>query len=116
MAGRFLPDTNILIALFAGDANVRTRFGRAREIFISSIVIGELYYGARKSGRVEANLGRVDELAVGSVILNCDLETAQHYAIVKNNLKLAGHPIPENDIWIASTALQHDLDINRHGY
>jgi predicted nucleic acid-binding protein len=26
-------------------------------------------------------------------------------------LKLAGHPIPENDIWIAALARQHNLPV-----
>lgn len=44
-----------------------------------SFVMGELCYGARKSGRVEANLTRVDELVANSTILGCDAETARQY-------------------------------------
>ena len=109
MNGKYLLDTNILIALFASDINVQTKLGRANEVLIPSIVFGELYYGARKSGRVEANVQRVDELLTSSAVLDCDGETAQHYAIVKNDLRLKGKPIPENDIWIAALALQHNL-------
>ena len=109
MSGRYLLDTNIIIALFAGDANVQSKLGAASEVLIPSIVFGELYYGARKSGRVEANVQRVDELLASSAVLDCDAETAQSYAIVKNDLRLKGKPIPENDIWIAALALQHNL-------
>jgi len=41
--------------------------------------------------------------------LICDIETATHYARIKNDLRLKGKPIPENDIWIAALALQHGL-------
>ncbi len=109
MNGRYLLDTNILIALFAGDAQVQAQLGEVSEVLIPSIVFGELYYGARKSGRVEANIQRIDELLASSAVLACDAETAQSYAIVKNELRLNGKPIPENDIWIAALALQHDL-------
>lgn len=109
MSGKYLLDTNILIALFANDANVQTELGQASEILIPSIVFGEIYYGARKSGRVEENVQRVDELLASSAVVDCDGETAQHYAIIKNNLRLKGKPIPENDIWIAALALQHNL-------
>ena len=109
MNGKYLLDTNIVIALFANDANVRTKLGQASEVLIPSIVFGELYYGARKSGRAEANIQRVDELLAGSAVLDCDAETAQHYALIKNDLRLKGKPIPENDIWIAALALQYDL-------
>lgn len=109
MNGRCSLDTNILIALFAGDSSVRQELNQTTEVLISSVVLGELYYGARKSSRVEANVQRVDELAASSAILDCDVETAQHYAIIKNHLKLKGKPIPENDMGIAAAALQHNL-------
>lgn len=109
MSGRFLLDTNIVIALFSDEAIVKDNLAQASEVFIPSVVIGELCYGARKSGRVEANLARVDELVAGSTILGCDAETARQYGEVKNNLRLKGRPLPENDVWIAAFALQHDL-------
>ncbi|SRR5579883_546316 len=109
MGGRFLLDTNIVIALFSDEAIVKDNLAQASEVFIPSIVIGELFYGARKSGRVGANSARVDELAAGSTVLVCDAETARQYGEVKNSLRLKGRPLPENDVWIASLALQHDL-------
>ncbi|NJR38749.1 MAG: type II toxin-antitoxin system VapC family toxin [Leptolyngbyaceae cyanobacterium CSU_1_4] len=109
MSGRFLLDTNIVIALFADEAIVKGNLAQVSEVFIPSFVIGELCYGARKSGRVEANLARVDELVAGITILIGDAETARRYGEVKNNLRLKGRPLPENDVWIAALALQHDL-------
>jgi tRNA(fMet)-specific endonuclease VapC len=82
---------------------------QATEVFIPSIVLGELYYGARKSARVEANVQRVDELTANSAILVCDTETAQRYGIIKNALRAKGRPLPENDIWVAALAVQHGL-------
>jgi tRNA(fMet)-specific endonuclease VapC len=52
---------------------------------------------------------KIEDLLAASAILECDVETAQHYAIIKNNLRLKGKPIPENDIWIAAIAVQHHL-------
>jgi tRNA(fMet)-specific endonuclease VapC len=109
MSGRFLLDTNIVIALFAGEATVKDNLAQASEVFIPSVVIGELCYGARRSGRIEVNLARVDELVASSTILVCDADTARHYGEVKNKLRLKGRPLPENDVWIAALALQHDL-------
>jgi tRNA(fMet)-specific endonuclease VapC len=109
MSGRFLLDTNIVIALFADEAIVKDNLAQASEVFIPSIVIGELYYGARKLGRIGANLARVDELVSGSKILICDAETARQYSEVKNKSRLKGRPLPENDVWIAALALQHAL-------
>jgi tRNA(fMet)-specific endonuclease VapC len=39
----------------------------------------------------------------------CDTETARQHGAVKNKLRLKGRPLPENDVWIAALALQHDL-------
>ena len=109
MSGRFLLATNIVIALFANEEIVKNNLAQANEVFIPSIVIGELCYGARKSGKTQANLTRVDELLANSTILVCDVKTAQRYGEVKNKLRLKGRPLPENDVWIAALALQHQL-------
>lgn len=109
MAGKYLLDTNILIALLAEEAGVLEKLAQTEEAFLSSITIGELYYGALKSSRVEQNVRRVDEIARVSVVVACDAQTARRYAGVKNALRLKGRLIPENDIWIAAAALQHDL-------
>jgi len=107
MNGRFLIDTNIVIALFAGETTVQERLASGVEVFVPSIVLGELYYGALKSTRVEANLARLDEFARSSAVLVCDTETARHYGQIKSKLRERGRPIPENDIWIAAVAMQH---------
>jgi len=77
MNGRFLLDTNIIIALFAQEPSVQERLEQAEEVFVPSVVLGELYFGARKSTRVEENLARVDELAASSAVLVCNTETAR---------------------------------------
>ncbi len=79
MSGRYLLDTSIVIALFADEAIIKDNLAQANEVFIPSFVIGELCYGARKSGRVQANLARIDELVASSTILGCDTETARRY-------------------------------------
>ena len=117
MNGRFLLDTNIVIALFADEELAKTNLTQAAEIFLPSIVIGELYYGAKKSGRPTANLQRIDEFAASNVVLGCDSDTARQYGEVKHELQRKGQPIPENDVWIAAIALQHDLTlVTRDGH
>jgi len=111
MNGRFLLDTNILIAIFAGDPNVRQRLTQAAEIFVPVVALGELYYGARKSTRSDANVKRIDEFATSCAVLECDLDTARHYGLIKNHLRAKGRPIPENDIWIAAVARQNGMTL-----
>ena len=68
MHGSFLLDTNIIIALFASDAAVKTHLAEAGEVFVSSIAIGELCFGAWRSARVQDNLARVDDFAINNVV------------------------------------------------
>jgi tRNA(fMet)-specific endonuclease VapC len=109
MIGRFLIDTNIVIALFADDAAVLQHLRDTIEVFTPAIVLGELYYGAYKSFRVQENISRIDDFASRNAVLRCDAATAQWYGRIKDGLRKKGRPIPENDIWIAAIALQHDL-------
>lgn len=111
MSGRYLLDTNIIIALFAGDESVMASLGRAAQVFIPSIALGELHYGARKSGRSQQNLERIEALISSSIIIDCDTQTARCYGEVKNRLRIKGRPLPENDVWIASLAIQHGLTL-----
>jgi tRNA(fMet)-specific endonuclease VapC len=111
MSGRFLLDTNIVIALWANDAPVTHQLGTAGEVFVPIIVLGELYYGARKSAWSAKNIARIDDFAARSGILLCDLTTAQQYGEIKNALRAKGRPIPENDLWIAALALQYGLTL-----
>jgi len=111
MSGKVLLDTNIVIALFADETSVKENLSKIEEVFIPNVVIGELFYGAHKSARSKENIARIEDLASSSVILGCDTETARIYGEIKNALRIKGHPIPENDIWIAAIAVQHNLTL-----
>ncbi|MGH8471275.1 MAG: type II toxin-antitoxin system VapC family toxin, partial [Gammaproteobacteria bacterium] len=109
--GRYLLDTNIVIAIFAAEPAVLQRVATVDEVFVPAIALGELYYGARKSARSEANINRIDEFAGAMAILGCDGATARHYGRIKDELRAKGRPIPENDIWIAAVATQYGLTV-----
>ncbi len=111
MSGRYLLDTNIIIALFASEASIIDNLSQADEVFIPSIALGELHYGARKSGRSQKNLERIEEFVTNNTIIECDANTARQYGAVKNRLRIKGRPLPENDVWIAALALQYGLTL-----
>lgn len=111
MSGDYMLDTNIVIALFAREASVLKSLMNVGCVFIPSIVIGELYYGAYRSGQRDANLARITQFVVDNVVLNCDVETAHHYGVIKDALHRKGRPMPENDLWIAALARQHQLTL-----
>lgn len=111
MSGRYLLDTNIVIALFAQDPSVQKHITKAREIFIPSKVIGELFFGAFKSSRPKENITRIENFAAANTILVCGTGTGKEYGRIKHLLLKKGNPIPENDIWIAAIAIEHDLSL-----
>ncbi len=111
MNGRFLLDTNIIISLFAKDPQIHDRIANVQEVFVPCIAIGELYFGAYRSLKVQENLNRIDEFALNNTVLVCNTDTAKKYGAIKNRLKEKGEPIPENDIWISAIAQQYELTL-----
>jgi tRNA(fMet)-specific endonuclease VapC len=107
--GRVLLDTNILIALLAAERPVVERVRAADAVYVPVVALGELHYGARKSGRVAENVERIAAFAKAAAVLVSDAETAARYGDVKAALRALGKPIPENDLWIAAVARQHGL-------
>lgn len=113
MAGnKVLLDTNIISALLKGEVSVANHIDNAAEVYLSSIVIGELVYGAAYSVKVEQNMANIKQLLTAYKVLNIDHETSLVYGKIKAELRKKGAPIPENDIWIASSAIQHKLKLS----
>ncbi len=77
MPGRVLLDTSVIIAFFSGEKAVSQRFTET-EVLVSSTVLGELYYGARKSVHTGVNLARIEQFAASVQVLSCDAVAAQH--------------------------------------
>jgi tRNA(fMet)-specific endonuclease VapC len=109
MPGEILVDTNVVIAVFKDEPAVLNRLRAAAEVYLSSVSVGELMFGALKSTNQARNLARIEELVNSSVVLPCDTDTARCYAGIKHELKQKGRPIPDNDLWIAALAVQYDL-------
>ncbi len=101
-------DTNAVSALLAGDPALAEQLANADRHHLPVIVIGEYRYGLMRS-RHRRNLTLLlDSLIRESIILRVDETTAQTYAEVRDELRARGRPIPENDVWIAALARQHD--------
>jgi len=111
VSGKALVDTNVVIALFAGEPAIVESVQKQAAVFLCAPVLGELRYGAEASARVESNLARLDEFAKALIVLPCDTKTAAAYGRVKFDLRKKGRPIPENDVWIAAVARQHGLTL-----
>ena len=105
----YVLDTNVAVPLLDGDRSVKHQLETTPlEVGLPCIVVGELRYGATYSARVASNLMRIDELLTDLVVVDCTVETAAIYARLKAGLRRTGRIIPDNDIWIAAIALEHD--------
>jgi tRNA(fMet)-specific endonuclease VapC len=106
---KVLIDTNIYSMAMRGDAKVVDRLRKVDRIGICAISIGELLSGFKAGSREEENRQEL-ELFLDSprvVVHSINVETADLYASIINQLKKAGNPIPTNDIWIAACAFEH---------
>lgn len=104
-------DTNALSALFGGDRSIAQALEEEDRHHLPVIVIGEYRYGLTRS-RDRGRLGRLLDLLIHhSIVLPIEVETTAHYAALREELRLMGRPIPENDLWIAALARQHDLPV-----
>ncbi|MBN2464848.1 type II toxin-antitoxin system VapC family toxin [candidate division WOR-3 bacterium] len=111
MNGNILLDANFVVALFNEESEAQAALLAAERACVPSVVLGELYYGARKSGRPEENMARVDRFAAASEVLLPDVDSARLYGVLRETLRRKGRPIPDNDIWIAAIARQHGLTL-----
>jgi tRNA(fMet)-specific endonuclease VapC len=111
MTDAVLLDTNAVIALFKNEPGIQEHIRKSSKVFVPNVVLGELYFGAFKSTFIEKNLERITQLGQFCEILYSDKETSRIYGQWKSKLESKGKPIPDNDLWIASLALQHQLTV-----
>lgn len=106
-----LVDTSVVVDLFDGDQAVASILEQHRPVSVPVVVLAELLSGARRSQRTTENVQRIEAFAADNQVLDCNAETASHYADIANQLRARGKPIPQNDMWIAAVARQHGLPV-----
>jgi predicted nucleic acid-binding protein len=104
-------DTNAVSALFVGDPALGQALAGDLRHHLPTIVIGEYRYGLLGSKHRVHLEKLLQALIRESFVLVVDEETAESYAYVRGALRKKGRPIPENDIWIAALARQHQQPI-----
>ena len=110
---RVALDTNRLTDLFQGDAELADRLGECDEVWLPLVVLAEIkagFYGGSQQLRNQVLLQSFLAQPTVGVLLP-ERETAEHYARLFVQLKRAGTPIPDNDLWIAALVLEHDLQL-----
>jgi tRNA(fMet)-specific endonuclease VapC len=109
--GSIVLDTNLAVKFLASDRQIQKRVAETDRVIVSTVVLGELFYGAQCSDRLEENLRRVEDFAAHSEVVDVRFETARRYGVIKNALRQKGTLIPDNDIWIAALAQQYSAAV-----
>jgi tRNA(fMet)-specific endonuclease VapC len=106
-----IVDTNALSAAADDDPDVVDILGRAQQMAIPVIVLGEYRYGIAQSRKRVSYENWLTGLLRDSLVLDINEPTTQHYAEIVLELKRLGKPIPTNDLWIAALCRQHSLPL-----
>ncbi len=108
---KVLLDTNRLTDALRGEKAVVEALERIEEVWIPFVTLAEI-----KAGFLAGKRRRPNEAALHAFLnlpgvgaLYADRETTDVYARLYFHLRKSGTPIPTNDLWIASLAVQHQL-------
>lgn len=106
-----LLDTNSYTAFKRNQTEAVEIIRNADIIGINTVIIGELLGGFALGNKEKINRHELNQFLNSPrvIIFNIDQKTAEYYALIYHQLRKKGRPIPTNDIWIAATALEHDL-------
>ena len=105
---RILIDTNAYARLMTGDEGVLAVLAEAEVVYLSVIVLGELFAGFRGGKREAENRAMLRDFRAAPTVMTLPAtdETAESFGALKETLKRAGTPLPLNDVWIAAHALE----------
>ena len=110
----FILDTDHCIAILRGKLDVSEHIEPTVSLYVTTITVSELVYGAHKSDRASAHLAQVDLLLDSVTILPFDEQPARRCGEIKDTLRRMGSPIAEPDLQIACIALHHALPLVSH--
>ena len=113
----FMPDTNTCIRYFTNrNAGVVQRMSATdpSEIVVCDIFKAELYFGAEKSQRRQANLELYEEFFFQFRSLPFDAAAARVYGRIRLALELAGTPVGPMDTLIAAIAIANNVILVTH--
>ena len=105
---KIILDTNAYSAFMGGDKKVFDYIVESEVVYISTIVIGELFAGFYRGERLSQHR---EELRAfldkdGVEVIDVSIETAEIFGEIKASLSKEGKMIPLNDIWIAAHSVE----------
>lgn len=114
---KYLLDANVCIALInERPLSVRTHFDRelsqGSDVYASSVVVFELWYGVSKSLRRDVNAQLLVGFLSGPVHqLAFDEVDARFAGVIRAEMETIGRPVGQYDLLIAGQALRHKMTL-----
>ena len=106
-----LMDTNVIVRVLNGDRELINELSKISSLCTCTVVLGELMYGAAKSAHVVQNKQNAKSFCSRYPLLGVSNIVAEFYGEIKKDLLSHGNVMPENDMWIAATALANDMTV-----
>ena len=108
-----LIDTSAYRQLARSHPPLQATLESAEAVLLNPVIIGEILCGFAKGGNPQRNQDTLDDFLMdkGVSTVGIDRGTAESYAFIYTYLSRAGTPVSPNDLWIAASAMQHNLRI-----
>ncbi len=105
-----LVDTDVLsyIAWERSQAELFAPLLLGKSLLISFVTVGEMYFGAEKANWGETRVAKLQTILQRYIVIPGTYDVAKQYGRVK---RIFCNQVDENDMWIAATALTHELSL-----
>lgn len=106
-----LIDTNVYTALDRGSYAATQLIKRENTVAMPFCVVGELQYGFLLGSNYQQNQNRLDRfLSMDQIeVIFPSLETAILYGELSTYCRQKGRALSNNDLWIASLAMENEM-------
>ncbi|MEW6609273.1 MAG: type II toxin-antitoxin system VapC family toxin [bacterium] len=105
----FILDTDTIIYWLKGNEDIERKVIKIGlpNIGIAVLTCCELYYGAYKSKRIQANLMVIEKLKQKIKIIHTSDEVDKNFGRIKATLESYGTPLDDSDMLIASIVISN---------
>ena len=113
---KILLDTNAYSGFMSGDQLVFDCIVESEIIYMSTIMIGELFAGFHGGSKFSKNKKELKTFLnkEGVRIIDVSIETSEIFGEIKSELSRKEKMIPLNDIWIAAHAIETGAKLVTH--
>jgi tRNA(fMet)-specific endonuclease VapC len=104
-----LIDTDVCIQIVRRNERIiRAREAYDEDVAVSFMSVAELFFGSAASSNRAANDSLLEEFLLTVEVIHTEIPILRRFGLAKNDLRAQGLLLPDADILVAATALEHD--------